>query len=76
MYHLLFLAIGSLEGIVALESTGKPLHHVTVILPQLNKSTETGDDGKFRFTGLPEGQYDIQMAKIRTRTRNVLVMKS
>ena len=46
MYHLLLLAIGGLDGVVSLEATGKPLHHVTVILPQLNKSTETGDDGK------------------------------
>lgn len=63
IYHLLLaanaLAAASLEGTVTLESTGKPIHHVTVVLPQLNKSTETDDDGKFRFSNLPNGEFDI-----------------
>lgn len=53
------LAVNTLEGTVTLESTGKPIHHVTVVVPQLNKSTETDDDGKYRFVGLPEGEYDV-----------------
>ena len=44
---------------MTLQSSGKPVHHVTVVLPQLNKSTETGEDGKFRFSGLPAGEFDV-----------------
>ncbi|MFN0104756.1 MAG: TonB-dependent receptor [Bryobacteraceae bacterium] len=82
MYHLLFVAanllsLNTLEGIVTLESTGQPIHHVTVIIPQLNKSTETGDDGKFRFTGLPDGQFDVlaQAAGLADSRKKVLIVK-
>ncbi len=64
MYHFLLLAanlftVANLEGTVTLESTGKPIHHVTVVIPGLNKSTETDDDGKFQFKGVPAGEYDV-----------------
>lgn len=68
MYQRIFLlallpgilfANGAVQGTVTLESTGKPVHHVTVVIPQLNKSTETDDDGKFQFANLPPGQFDI-----------------
>ena len=77
MYHLLFLAFSNLEGIVALDSTGKPLHHVTVVLPKLHKSTETDDDGKFRFTGLPEGEFDViaQAAGLGDVRKKVVIKK-
>jgi iron complex outermembrane receptor protein len=78
MYHLLFLfAFNNLEGTVTLDATGKPLHHVTVVLPQLNKSTETDNDGKFRFTGLPDGQFDVvaQAAGLGDLRKKVLITK-
>ncbi|MBI2687197.1 MAG: TonB-dependent receptor [Acidobacteria bacterium] len=82
MYHFLLLAanllaVNNLEGTVTLESTGKPLHHVTVVLPQLNKSTETDDDGKFVFVGLPEGQFDVvaQSAGLADERKKVVVTK-
>jgi len=77
MYHFLLLAIGALEGTVSLESTGKPLHHVTVVLPRLNKSTETNDDGKFRFSELPEGEWEIlaQAAGLGDTRKRVLIAK-
>jgi iron complex outermembrane receptor protein len=64
MYHLLLLAanlftVTDLQGTVTLESTGNPVHHVTVVIPKLNRSTETDDNGKFQFKGLPLGEYDV-----------------
>jgi iron complex outermembrane receptor protein len=82
MYHFLLLAanlltIGGLEGTVTLESTGKPAHHVTVVVPQLNLSTETDDDGKFRFAGVPEGEYDVlaQAAGLSDARKRVVIVK-
>lgn len=82
MYHFILLAanllgVNTLEGTVTLESTGKPLHHVTVVLPQLNKSTETDDDGKFRFPALPEGEFDVlaQSAGLADVRKKVLITK-
>lgn len=82
MYHFILLAanllgVNNLEGTVTLEATGKPLHHVTVVLPQLNKSTETDDDGKFRFVAVPEGEFDVvaQSAGLADVRKKVLITK-
>ncbi|HEU0121958.1 MAG TPA: TonB-dependent receptor [Bryobacteraceae bacterium] len=82
MYHFILLAAallpsGAVEGTVTLESTGKPVHHVTVVLPQINKSTETDDDGKFRFPAVPEGEYDIlaQSAGLADTRKKIRVTK-
>lgn len=82
MYHFILLAANlfagsNLDGTVNLAATGKPLHHVTVVLPQLNKSTETDDEGRFHFTSLPEGEYDIiaQSAGLSDSRKKVLITK-
>ena len=76
MYQFLLLA-ANLFGTVTLESTGKPIHHVSVVIPQLNKSTETDDDGKFSFSGLPEGEFAVlaQSVGLSDDRKTVLIAK-
>ena len=82
LYHIFLLAanllgVNNLEGTVTLESTGQPLHHATVVLPQLNRSTQTDESGKFQFTALPEGEYDIlaHSAGLSDDRKKVLITK-
>ena len=50
---------GTLRGTVTLATGGTPLHHATVMIGQLKKRTDTGDDGKYEFTNLPPGTYTV-----------------
>ncbi len=50
---------GTLRGKVVLEGANKPLHHATVSILKLNRTTETGDDGTYQFTEIPSGTYDV-----------------
>ena len=38
---------------------GKTLHNADVMVLRSSYRTETGDDGKYRLTGLPPGSYDL-----------------
>lgn len=82
MYHFLLLAanlfaVNTLEGTVTLASTGNPVHHVSVVIPKLNRSTETGDDGKFTFSNLPEGEFDViaQSAGLADERKTISIKK-
>jgi len=49
----------TLRGRVALEVRDSPLHHVTVTIVQLRRTTETDDRGEYRFANVPPGTYDV-----------------
>src|ERR1044072_2369791 len=49
----------TLRGTVTLETSGKPLHNVTVTIIQLKSSAETDDNGAYEFQNVPAGAYDV-----------------
>jgi iron complex outermembrane receptor protein len=51
--------LGSLRGVVTLESSGKPVHGVIITILQLKRSVESNDEGVYEFTGVPAGTYDV-----------------
>ncbi|HET9479548.1 MAG TPA: TonB-dependent receptor, partial [Pyrinomonadaceae bacterium] len=48
----------TLRGTVTL-GDGKPVHHVLVTILQLKRSTDTDESGKYEFTNVPPGRYDV-----------------
>ncbi|MBI4905321.1 MAG: TonB-dependent receptor [Acidobacteria bacterium] len=48
---------GSLQGTVVLDKTSDPVHHASVLIVQLKRTAQSGDDGTFRFDNLPVGRY-------------------
>jgi len=50
---------GSLSGTVTLENNGGPLHHASVLIVQLGRSTETRGDGVYEFRDVPPGKYEV-----------------
>ena len=50
---------GALKGTVTLKETGEPLHHVSVAIEDLGRSTVTEHDGAYEFEGVPPGTYHL-----------------
>ena len=50
---------GTLRGTVTLETSGKPVHNVTVTIIQLKRAVETDDNGAYEFRDVPTGTYDV-----------------
>ena len=50
---------GAIEGQVVLAETGEALHGASVVLLELNRSTQTDEEGKYRFRGVPPGTYHL-----------------
>lgn len=50
---------GTISGTVTLGDTNKPIHNVLVTILQLKRTVGTDDDGKYQFTDVPPGHYDI-----------------
>jgi iron complex outermembrane receptor protein len=50
---------GTIRGTVSLQADQSRLHHATVRIVQLRRSTETAEDGTFEFRDIPPGRYDI-----------------
>ena len=50
---------GALRGTVTLKETGEPMHHVSVAIEDLGRSTVTEDDGAFEFEQVPPGTYHL-----------------
>jgi iron complex outermembrane receptor protein len=65
---------GSIEGRVVLAPTGEALHGANVLLVPTGRTTESGDDGTFRFEDVPAGNYDLMarmpgLSDLRRRVR-------
>jgi iron complex outermembrane recepter protein len=56
---LLAQSTGTVRGTVALQADQSRLHHATVRIVQLRRSTETGQDGTYEFRDVPPGIYDV-----------------
>jgi iron complex outermembrane receptor protein len=52
-------AAGTLSGTVTLVESGKPIHNVLVTIVQLKRTEGTDDNGKYTFTNVPAGKYDV-----------------
>src|SRR5438128_1123419 len=52
-------ASGTLKGTVTLETSGKPVHNVSVTIVQLKRATETNENGAYEFQNVPQGTYDV-----------------
>lgn len=52
-------ATATVRGTVTLGGTGKPVHNVMITVLQLKRTVTTDDDGRYEFTGLPPGRYDV-----------------
>ena len=42
-----------------MKETGGPLHGANVLIVELGRSTLSGNDGSYRFTGVPPGRYHV-----------------
>jgi len=52
-------AVGVIRGTVTIEANRAPLHKATVLLVQLGRVTETGEEGSYEFRDVAPGNYDI-----------------
>lgn len=50
---------GGLRGTVTLKETGEPLHHVSMAIEDLGRSTVTEHDGVYEFQQVPPGSYHL-----------------
>jgi TonB-dependent receptor len=52
-------AAGAITGTISNSATGRMLEGATVTIPELHRSELTDDTGRFRFTGVPGGEYTV-----------------
>ena len=50
---------GAVEGTVTMVETGDPLHGAVVLIVDLGRSTNTDENGRYRFDQVPPGSYDL-----------------
>ncbi len=50
---------GTLSGTIKSQINGELIPGVSVEIKKLNLSTETNEDGKYEFTGIPDGTYTV-----------------
>lgn len=60
--QVIFSQNSTIRGVTIEESTGKPLIGVNVVIKSLKKATTSDADGKFIFTGIPVGKYEIEFS--------------
>lgn len=58
---------GSITGTVR-SDTGAPLSYADVHLVRLGRNARTDDDGTFRFTSIPAGEYSLRVERLGFRT--------
>ncbi|HEV2883964.1 MAG TPA: TonB-dependent receptor [Pyrinomonadaceae bacterium] len=49
----------NLTGTVTLGDSGKPIHNVLVTIIQLRRTVGTDNQGRYQFSNLPAGKYDV-----------------
>jgi iron complex outermembrane recepter protein len=54
-----FAQSGAITGKVALEASGDGLHHATVMIIGLRRTTQTDQQGNYSFKDVPAGSYEI-----------------
>jgi hypothetical protein len=54
----------TVTGTVSDEATGAPLPGAEVVLPDLNRTTSAGTDGRYVFTGVPAGPQHLAVRYI------------
>ncbi len=66
---------GSITGTVINEE-GEPAPHIVVLVVQTGTTTVTGDDGKFLFTGIEPGIYDLfaEAASFTSQLKSVSIL--
>lgn len=71
-----FEIYGTIAGQVTDYDTGNPLINAQVTLIPGAKTTQTGTDGAFSFSGLDEGQYTVSVQKngYQSNRKNVTVV--
>ncbi|MBD0327139.1 MAG: TonB-dependent receptor, partial [Pyrinomonadaceae bacterium] len=52
-------ANATLRGTVTLGESGKPIHNVLITIIQLRRTVDTDEAGKYEFTNVPPGRYDV-----------------
>lgn len=50
---------GTIRGSVTTEPSGEAMHGARVVLSPLGRSVDSGDDGRYEFTNVPAGTYDL-----------------
>lgn len=58
----------SLEGVIKDDKTGTPLFGVDIYFPQLEKGTISDENGQFKISGLPIGNYKTVVSSIGFQT--------
>jgi len=53
---------GTIRGTVTLAQNGDPLHKAVVVIVQLGRTLETGDQGQYEFGQVPSGTYDVAVS--------------
>ena len=49
----------TLRGTVTLGDSGKPIHNALITILQLKRTVDTDNNGRYEFTNLPPGKYDV-----------------
>ena len=49
----------TLSGSVTLGNSGKPIHNALITILQLKRTVDTDNNGRYEFTNLPPGKYDV-----------------
>jgi iron complex outermembrane receptor protein len=62
--------VGTLTGTVTDKADGKPMHGVTVSIPDLKLGAATNENGKYTISRLPKGVYLVQVSSIGYGTFN------
>jgi iron complex outermembrane recepter protein len=67
------MAQGTLSGRVTRAGIAEPMAGAAVVVEELRRETRTGDDGTYRFDGLPVGSYHVSVRADGYSSRRVEV---
>ncbi|MEX2572675.1 MAG: TonB-dependent receptor [Balneolaceae bacterium] len=66
---------GTVSGIILDSETGEPVSFAYLHLEEINRTTTTDRNGRFRLTNIPEGSYTVTIHRIgySSRSRSITV---